>query len=780
MTEEDLVFKRENLYRFSFFIENGGVEMELLKVLKRNGDIVDFNRLKIEKAIVGAMEDLGPEHINEGLAKRIARDIEREMEAGVLFDGRNPSKTLSNPSGDNTSNTLTPIPIHAIEDRVEEKLMGSHCKDVARQYIRYRYQKKVDRDKYNQIKKKLKSIMKADDVQNSNANVDEYSFGGKKFEGAGVVFKDLALTDYISKDIAKAHNENRIYIHDLDNYVSGMHNCSFVDMGKILRDGFETRNGGVRSPNSISTAMQLVAVIFQCQSQVQFGGVASAHIDYDLAPYVKKSFVKHFMDGLNWVEGCDNTQIKEIEMSNKQLADNHHKAYQYAMEMTEKECKQAAQALYHNLNTLQSRPGSQLPFSSINFGRDTSPEGRLVTKSLLEASIDGIGKYHRTSIFPISIFQHKKGVNAYPGDPNYDLKQLALKSLGKRIYPNFVNCDFSENIEDFNNPDTYNCTMGCRTAMSYDRHGFGYSKVGRGNVSPVTINLPKIGIKHGICLGDRKNPDLDGFWIELDEVLNLTEKALLERYHYICNQDPRGASFMYDNGTMRGFDGKSVESVMKHGSQAIGMIGMAETLQALFGKNQLDPDARDFALKVVEHISDYAKEASERNDLNFGVYFTPAEGCCYTICQKLKDEYGIIPNITDKEFLTNSIHVPVWENITAFEKIDIEATFCKYGTSGCITYVEFDSKIINNLQAVESVINYAMEHNIPYFAINFPLDTCIDCHYQGDIPEEGCPICGSKNIERLARVTGYLTSDVSHFNKGKQDEVRHRYKHMHE
>lgn len=207
---------------------------------------------------------------------------------------------------------------------------------------------------------------------------------------------------------------------------------------------------------------------------------------------------------------------------------------------------------------------------------------------------------------------------------------------------------------------------------------------------------------------------------------------------------------------------------------------MAETLQALFGKNQLDPDARDFALKVVEHISDYAKKASERNDLNFGVYFTPAEGCCYTICQKLKDEYGIIPNITDKEFLTNSIHVPVWENITAFEKIDIEAPFCKYGTSGCITYVEFDSKIINNIQAVETVINYAMEHNIPYFAINFPLDTCIDCHYQGDIPEDGCPICGSKNIERLARVTGYLTSDVSHFNKGKQDEVKHRYKHMHE
>lgn len=728
----------------------------MLKVLKRDGSKEIFNRDKIYQAIMGACKDLNKNSVHEeGVAKRISKDIERDLEG------------------------CESISIQDIEDRVEEKLMASHMKDVARQYIRYRYQKKLNRDKYQQIKEKLKSIMNADDVQNSNANVDEYSFGGKKFEGAGVVFKDLALEDYISKEIAKAHLDNRIYIHDLDNYVSGMSNCLFVDMAKLLNEGFNTRNGGVRKPNSIATAMQLVAVIFQCQSQVQFGGVACAHIDYDLAPFVALSFKKHFRDGLKYIEKKNDEIIndKDIKMENEELKSHYLSAYEYAIDMTERECKQAAQGLYHNLNTLQSRPGSQLPFSSINFGRDISPEGRLVSKSLLEASIDGIGKYHRTSIFPIAIFQHKKGVNANPGDPNYDLKQLALKSLSKRIYPNFVNCDYSENVEDFNNPDTYNATMGCRTAMSFDRHGFGYSKVGRGNVSPITMNLPKLGIKYGICLNQREKADLKGFWKELDELLNLTEKALLERYAYISQQDPRGATFMYENGTIRGFDGKTIASAMKHGSQAIGLIGIAEMCEALFGKNHIDKEVRQFALKVIEHISNYAKEASERNDLNFGVYFTPAEGCCYTICQKLKDEFGIIKNITDKEFLTNSIHVPVWEEVSPFEKIDIEAPFCKYGTSGCITYVEFDSKIINNLEAVETVINYAMDSNIPYFAINFPLDSCLDCNYQGDIPESGCPVCGSKKIERLARVTGYLTSDVSHFNKGKQDEVKHRYKH---
>lgn len=629
-------------------------------------------------------------------------------------------------------------------------------------------------------KEKILSILNCSSVQNSNANVDEYSFGGRKFEAAGVLLKEIAGESFIKPEVWKAFQENRIYIHDLDNYVTGMHNCLFVDFEKLLRDGFTTRNGDVRPPKSISTAMQQVAVIFQCQSQVQFGGVASAHIDFDLAPFVKMSFIKHFKDGLKYVYDneltCYVPPESEWSIDNSELQTNYTKAYNYAIDMLEKEGSQAAQGLYHNLNTLESRAGSQLPFTSINFGRDISPEGRLVTKWLLNASIDGIGKFHRTSIFPIAIFQYKKGVNANPGDPNYDLKQLAIKSLCRRIYPNFVNCDYSQNKEDINNPDTYYCTMGCRTALGYDRFGFGYSKVGRGNVSPVTINLPKLGIKHGIALGTRKEADIKGFYKELDEILSLCEECLVDRFKYICSQNPKAAPFMYKNETIRGFDGETIESAMRHGTNAIGILGMAECLQALFGKNQLDKDAREFALQVVEHINDFNKQASERNNLNFSTYFTPAESCCYTICEKTKDEFGVLKNITDKEFFTNSIHVPVWEEIGIYDKIDTEAPFCKYGTAGCITYTEFESKIMQNEEAVEKIIDYAMDKDIPYFAINFPISVCLNCGYSEQI-DEACPICGSTNVEHLARVTGYLTTDVSHFNKGKQDEVKHRYKH---
>src|SRR5574344_1160608 len=512
-------------------------------------------------------------------------------------------------------------------------------------------------------------------------------------------------------------------------------------------------------------------------------GVASAHIDYDLAPFVALSFKKHFFDGLKYVEEWSSPAIalakeaiKGIKMDNEDLKIKYPKAYNYAYDMTERECLQAAQGLYHNLNTLESRAGSQLPFTSINFGRDISPEGRMVSKSLLLASIDGIGKFHKTSIFPIAIFQYKKGINANPGDPNYDLKQLAIKSLCKRIYPNFVNCDFSGNIEDPNDIDTMMATMGCRTMLGYDRHGFGYSKVGRGNVTPITINLPKLGIKYGICLGKRDKADLDGFYKELDELLSLVEKGLVERYNFICSQNPKAGPFMYENGTIRGFDGENIASAMKHGTQAIGRIGLAETCQALFGKNQLEPGIHDWAMKMIKHIYEFTKEASDRENLNFSCYFTPAESCCYTLCRKTREEFGSIKNITDKEFFTNSIHVPVWEQVGIFQKIDCEAPFCKYGTAGCITYTEFESKIMNNPEAVESIINYAMDNNIPYFAINFPIDTCLSCGFSGDI-NETCPKCGKGDIEHLARVTGYLTTDVSHFNKGKQQEVQYRYKH---
>lgn len=515
----------------------------------------------------------------------------------------------------------------------------------------------------------------------------------------------------------------------------------------------------------------------------QFGGVGTIHLDYDLAPLVKMSFSKHYKDGLKWILHADEKYIssvpKELSVEDEE-AKSHKEVYEYALAMLEKEGAQAAQALYHNLNTLESRQGSQVPFTSINLGRDTSPEGRLVTKWMMEASIEGIGKFHLTSIFPISIFQYKSGTNANPDDPNYDLKQLALKSMSKRIYPNWCNGDWSQAHEDPNNPDSYFSTMGCRTLISYDRHGLGYIRQGRGNNVPNTIILPKLGIEYGICLGKRTEPDLDGFWKGLEEALRLCEKGLLERYDIIKRQSPKVAPFMYQNNTMQGAkDCKdTVEEAVKHNSLAVGLIGVAEMCQALFGKDHSeDEKVHEFALSVIKRMYEFTQEASERNDLNFGLYFTPAEGLCRTALKALRDQYGVIENVTSHEYLTNSCHVPVWQKVSIYDKLRIEAPFTKYATAGCITYVELESTFVHNTKAIEDIIDYAFkELDIPYLAFNFPIDSCLDCGYQGEFNNE-CPECGSQNIQQLRRVTGYLTTDYRNFNDGKQAEVEERVKH---
>lgn len=444
------------------------------------------------------------------------------------------------------------------------------------------------------------------------------------------------------------------------------------------------------------------------------------------------------------------------------------------------EGKQSAQSLYHNLNTLESRAGSQIPFTSINFGTDTSTEGKLVSKWLMAASLDGIGKYHLTPIFPISIFKYKSGVNAHNGDPNYDIKKLAIKSLSRRIYPNIVNCNFSGNIEEPGNPDTEMATMGCRTMMGYDRNGLGYSKLGRGNVCPTTINLPKLGIKHGICLGERDTADLDGFWEELDEVLHLTEMSLVDRFYHVCKQSVASAKFMYGNGTIADYDKASYKGIyeaMKHGTLAVGYIGIAEMCQALFGKDHSEDDeVWKFALSVVKHIYDFCVEASEKHGLNFSCYATPAENLCRTYATALKKEFGVIPKVTDREYITNSHHVPVWQKVSIYRKLELEAPFCKYPTGGCITYIELESSIMKNEKAVEDIIDYAMSLDIPYLAFNFPIDSCLKCGYQGEIGYN-CPKCGNTEIQRLRRVTGYLTTDYRNFNAGKIKECLDRVKH---
>ena len=731
-----------------------------MHVIKRDGTRVLFNPDKIVNAINKAMISAYGSVYESDTAEEIADLIGKR---GVDMS------------------------VEQIQDLVESYLMKSEYPEVARSYIIYRDQRSKERMRRSKLLTAVMRRTEATAVENANANVDEKSFSGREKEASADIQKMIALDYTLSHEIANAHKNMLLYQHDNEKTNIGEHNCLFVDFNKLFTEGFVTRNGDIRIPGSYSTACQQYAVVYQCQSQVQFGGVGTVHADYDLAPFVQKSFRKHMRNYLTDVEdqSKENAEIilgqhGPITMDNQKLKEEMPAAFSYAMKQMEREGTQASEAMFHNLNTLESRAGSQVPFTSINFGRDTSTEGRFVSRKMLEASLSGIGKHHLTPIFPISIFQYKTGCNANPGDPNYDLKQLAIESLSKRIYPNFVNCDFSEAHEDLDNPDTYFATMGCRTMLGYDRHSDSYNRVGRGNLVPNTMILPKLGIEYGICLGKREKPDLEGFWSAFEDLLMLCEQGLLERFDIMVNQPPEAAPFMYQNGTMKGAQEcvMSNYEALKHGTLAMGYIGIAEMCQALFGKNHAeDKEVHEFALSVVHRINEYAKEASDRHDLNFSCYATPAEGLCHTALKALRKQYGIIPNVTDHEFLTNSHHVPVWHEIGIFEKLEIESPFCKYPTGGCITYVELDSTFVKNTKAIEQIIDYAFkELNIPYLAFNFPIDSCLDCGYQGEF-NDACPECGSENIQQLRRVTGYLTTDYRHFNKGKQSEVEHRIKH---
>lgn len=377
------------------------------------------------------------------------------------------------------------------------------------------------------------------------------------------------------------------------------------------------------------------------------------------------------------------------------------------------------------------------------------------------------------------------GVNRKQGEPNYDLYRLALKSTAVRLYPNYANVDWSNNKGyDINDPRTFFSTMGCRTANLYDINGLGQLKDGRGNICPVTIILPTVAMMAKEQLEVSKNSNdyseqllIDTFMKLLDKKIEEARDMLIERYHYICSQSPESAKFMYENNVMAGYDGKNIESALKHGTIVIGQLGLAETLQLLIGCDHTTDKGMELAKKIEQLFKDRCAEYKQEYKLNFGVYYTPAENLCYTAMQKFKEKYGVIENVSDREFFTNSMHVPVWKEISPFDKIDIESHLTGYSSAGCITYVELDGGVRNNIDALEQIVNYAMDKDIPYFAVNVPNDTCLDCGFTGEFNDE-CPVCGSTNIQQLRRVTGYLTGNyTTAFNKGKQQEVEMRVKH---
>lgn len=751
-----------------------------MEVIKRDGAIVPFDIEKIIVAINKAFVEVDGALYEEDTANDIAYEI-----------------------GCKVANMKDCITVEEIQDLVEDYLMRSERRDVARAYIRYRYKKEVARNKKDDFIQAIREKLDASDIKNQNANVDEASFGGRTGEASSVVTKQLALDYLISPMARENHLNNEIYIHDLDSYYVGSHNCLSIPFDDLLANGFNTRQTDVRPAGSANTAFQLVAVIFQLQSLQQFGGVSATHLDWTMVPYIRKSFYKHFLDGVKYCQkgqmiglmgvyedfdlsDAKETWIKTQASINDDVFIRNEMAYKYAMDMTIKEVHQAAEGLFHNLNTLQSRSGNQLPFTSINFGTCTLPEGRMVTKALLEVSIEGLGHLHRTSIFPCSIFQCMNGVNRKPGDPNYDLYQLALKSTALRLYPNYANVDWSGNAGyDINDPRTYFSTMGCRTANGYDINGFGQLKDGRGNICPVTIIMPTLAMEakekyNTDVMMDRNDKSIiDIFFDILDEKIHEAKDMLIERFEYICSQNPASAKFMYENNVMAGYiPEEGIRSALRHGTLAIGQLGLAETLEILVGCNHTSVKGMDLAKRIEALFKQRCTEFKEEYKLNFGVYYTPAENLCYTAMKKFKDKYGIIPKVSDKEFFTNSIHVPVWEQVSPFEKIDIESQLTGYSNAGCITYVELDSSVKNNLKALEQIVNYAMDHDIPYFAVNVPNDTCLNCGYTDEF-NGSCPECGSENIQQLRRVTGYLTGNYkTAFNLGKQDEVSQRVKHV--
>ena len=737
-------------------------------VKKRDGRIVEFDSQKIYNAVLAAFNSVDGEITDYARSK--AQTIADYIE-GYYLD-------------------VDEIPgIEEIQDLVENGLMATKRKDVAKEYILYREKRNRIRNSNSKLTQAIKEKLEASNVQNQNANMDEHSFGGRMGEARSELMKDYAL-NYLVSDMAREnHLNNEIYIHDLDAYAVGMHNCLTVPFDKLLAEGFNTRQTDVRPARSINTAFQLVAVIFQLQSLQQFGGVSASHLDWTMVPYVRLSFSKHFKDGLKYIEsrkdGIPGDNNRSIE---DDLYKTFPKAYQYAMDMTEKELMQAVQGMYHNLNTLQSRSGNQLPFTSINYGTCTLPEGRMVTKALLEGSIEGVGKVRKTPIFPCGIFQCMKGVNRAPGDPNYDLFKLALRSTAQRLYPNYVNIDWSTNAGyDKNDPKTYVSTMGCRTYNGADINADPgvnpQTKDGRGNICPVTIIMPTLAMlaleeTNAEYKATGEKHLIDNFMNILDAKIHQAKDMLVERYNWIISQSPDSAKFMYENGLMLGYDGKTIESAMKHGTLALGQIGLAETLQILIGTDQTTEEGMKLAKQIEQLFKDRCAEFKRDLHLNIGVYYTPAENMCYTSMKKFKKAYGIIPNVSDKEYFTNSIHVPVWKEMSPFEKIDIESQLTGYSNAGCITYVELDGGVKNNLEALETIVNYAMDKDIPYFAINVPCDTCLECGYTDEFNNK-CPMCGSENIQQLRRVTGYLTGDYkTAFNKGKIQETEMRIKHQ--
>lgn len=634
------------------------------------------------------------------------------------------------------------------------------------------------------------------DLKRSNANVDGDTSMGMMLQFGAESAKEFAKAYLLKPEHTAAHEAGEIHIHDLDFYATGTLTCCQTDCTRLFEDGgFSTGHGFLRTPNSIGSYGALAAIILQSNQNDQHGGQALPNFDYAMAPGVDKSYrkaIKHAVADYNEITGekleIDEGKLNKLTYPHK-MRGLPAQIFKLAKRDTIKQTYQAMEGLVHNLNTMHSRAGAQVPFTSLNYGTDTSPAGRLVTEQYLLATESGLG-HHETPIFPIGVFKVKEGVNYNPEDPNYDLFKIAIRVSSKRLFPNFIFLDAPFNLAGYKPGDPHSeaATMGCRTRV-YESifPESNHTSIGRGNLSFTSINLPRLGIKHGIALGERKQADWDGFYQELDQLMDTCADQLYRRYQFQAKKLVRNFPFLMGEGNWMESENlkpdDELEPVLKHGSLSIGFIGLAETLVAMTGHHHGESDAMEKkGLEIIQHMKDKCDQYQKDYNMNYGVFATPAEGLSGRFTKIDQKRYGKIPGVTDREFYTNSFHIPVYYKISAFDKIDKEAPFHDLCRSGAITYVELDGDLTKNGEAFEAVVRHMKEAGIGYGSINHPVDRDPVCGFSGIIYDKTCPSCGREEtnaepFERLRRITGYLVGTLSRWNDAKKAEEADRVKH---
>ncbi len=769
----------------------------IIHIIKRDGRKVPFNVEKIANAIFKAAQSCGGSDFNEAM--------DTAVEVCGVYEKTNGNKVPT---------------VEEIQDLVEKVLIENGHAKTAKAYILYRYERTRSREMKTNLMCVLNeltfSAAKDSDIKRENANIDGDTAMGTMLKYGSVSAKEYYEMYVLEPKHAKAHRDGDIHIHDLDFYTLTT-TCTQIDLKKLFTNGFSTGHGFLREPNDIASYSALACIAIQSNQNDQHGGQSIPTFDYAMAEGVKKTYSNRYIQNiaraLSLIGGVENEfevadsikkemsesfslkpvlannngyQEKEYELLlNYTDAETAKKVQEFAVRNAEKETNratyQAMEALIHNLNTMNSRAGAQTPFSSINYGTDTSPEGRMVIKNVLLAQEAGLGN-GETPIFPIHIFKIKDGINYNPEDPNYDLFKLACRVSAKRLFPNFSFIDAPFNYQYYKegNPDTEIAYMGCRTRVI----GNNYDKsreivTGRGNLSFTSINLPRLAIKADHNVG--------AFFDMLDEMMDLTIDQLMHRFKIQSQKKVRNYPFLMGQGIWLDSDklgpDDTIEEVLKHGTLSVGFIGLAETLKALIGAHHGEnEDARELGMEIIQAMRNRLDEESKRTGLNFSLLATPAEGLSGRFVRMDAKKYGVIEGVTDRDYYTNSFHVPVYYPISAFEKVKIEAPYHELTNAGHISYIELDGDPLENLSAFEKIVRCMKESGIGYGAINHPVDRDPVCGYTGIIGES-CPCCGrhedtdSVAFDRIRRITGYLVGTIDRFNNAKRSEVTDRVKH---